>query len=203
MMSTSACERMEERCLPGAHFTTSRQLEGPKVSYRRAWLLECILSQAVVCGTSWVVGMACEYFTRQFYEIPKLCLLPIIYDTPFSLQKGMFDSGEIALPKETGKIIIYVVWHAFSWDVPKQLQPPMWCLSINTIEEGHRKYPIIPTVLESLVLGSAGSLAWHKVPGQFMVTVIPASHILNCFLVGALLVMGAHSHKADADLAEN
>lgn len=109
MMSTSACERMEERCRPGAHFTISRQLEGQKVSYRRAWLLESILSQAVVCVTSWVLGMACEYFTRRFYEMPKLCLLPIFSLTLFSLQKGMFESGEIALPKETGKIIIYVV----------------------------------------------------------------------------------------------
>ena len=75
-------------------------------------------------------------------------------------------------------------------------------MSVNKHDRDGPQKISIPTVLESLVLGSAASLAWHKVPGPFMVTVIPA-HVPSCFLIGALLVMGAHSHKADADLAEN
>ena len=71
--------------------------------------MESILSQAVVCVTSWVVGLVCEYFTCQFYEMPKLCLFSIFSETHFPLQKEIFESGAIALPTETGKIIIYFV----------------------------------------------------------------------------------------------
>lgn len=71
--------------------------------------MESILSRAVVSVTSWVVVLACEYFTLQFYEMPKLCLLPVCFETPPPQKKGMFESDEIALPTETGKIIIYVV----------------------------------------------------------------------------------------------
>lgn len=163
--------------------------------------MESIFSQAVVCVTSWVVGLVCEYFTCQFYEMPKLCAFYLFWDS-CPLQKVIFESGAISLPTETGKIIIYVEWHASCGDVPKQLQPLTRCRSINMIEKGRRKYLSIPIAPESLVLGSEASLAWHKVPGLFMVTVIP-THVPSCFLIGALLVMGAHSHNAEDDLAEN
>lgn len=89
-MSTSACE-MEERCPPGDHFTTLRQLKAQKVSYRQLGLLESLLSQAVACVNLWEVGLAYESSKYQFYEMPKLWLLPVCSETPFSLQKGMFE----------------------------------------------------------------------------------------------------------------